>query len=105
MNWSRGLLRLWIAFTILCVGGAAVALYIEYPRNDADPAQSTAAPSMGDWVIVNPTFKSEDPKLKEERRDFWKTTVPPVVMLAIGVPAGFFAAGLTLLWIGRGFRR
>jgi hypothetical protein len=60
---------------------------------------------MGDWVIVNPTFKSEDPKLKEERRDFWKTTVPPVVMLAIGVPAGFFAAGLTLLWIGRGFRR
>ena len=105
MNWSRGLLRLWIAFTILCVGGAAVALYIEYPRNDADPAQSTAAPSMGDWVIVNPTFKSEDPKLKRGASRLLENDRAPVVMLAIGVPAGFFAAGLTLLWIGRGFRR
>ena len=94
VNWSLGLLRLWIVFTILWVGWAAFALYSEYPPSKPNLVQSTASPSQdeeGDYIVFYP-----NPKMEE-----FKKKVPTALAWAIGVPASVFITGFTLLWFPR----
>jgi hypothetical protein len=96
VNWSRGLLRLWIAFTVLWVGAMCIAFYRLLPPaylpivgNVKDP---TGAP-------LPPGFEPV-PELKPWMIKFWAIALA----WAIAVPSGLFSAGWARLWIGRGFR-
>ena len=111
VNWSRGLLRLWIAFTVFWVGAVGWFLYLDNPGYFSTPVQSTVSPTKGDWIVENPKQSSEvsfDDLIPgtpaNAHRVFWKESVPAAVMWAVAVPAFFYAVGWTLLWIGRGFR-
>jgi hypothetical protein len=107
VNWSRGLLRLWIAFTICWVGACAFLTYEAFPVAEETGLLSETPPGEGRYTVLAPPNMFADlipDPLVEKRRVFRKETLPMALALAIGVPAGFFAAGWTLLWIGRGFR-
>src|SRR5262245_37990574 len=83
MNWSRGLLRMWVAFTVLWVGGWVVALYLDRPQGEepVQPAVAENKVSKDRWIIEDPkwsnvvTFDDLIPTLAQKRRVFWKETV------------------------------
>src|SRR5262245_21898390 len=52
MNWSRGLLRMWVAFTVFWICVVVGFLYLDRPQVD-EPIQSTTA-GKSDWVVENP---------------------------------------------------
>jgi hypothetical protein len=93
VNWSRGLLRLWIAASVLWVGLVAVFLYIVSPVHTPGDLPPGAPPPPEGFVLdVN------------DNSPFWIANIPIAAMWAIAVPGGLFIAGWTSLWIGRGFR-
>jgi hypothetical protein len=111
MNWSLGLLRLWIAFTVLWIGWMGIVLYQQWPIDVSDSSSLEGTSRSNDrWIVTgpkketNPFDVSVPGTLAFRRRTFWKETVPTGLQMAIGIPAGFFAFGWTCLWIGRGFR-
>jgi hypothetical protein len=98
MNWSRGLLRMWVAFTVVWICVVLGSLYLDRPQ-DVEPVQSTAPVGKIDWVIENPKkaanyFDMFDPGTPAyKRRVFWQEAVPGGVKWAIAVPVGLFIAG------------
>jgi hypothetical protein len=103
VNWSRGLLRLWIAFTVFWVGAVGWFLYLDNPGYFSTPVQSTVSPTKGDWIVENPKQSTEvsfDDLIPgtpaNEHRVFWKESVPAAVMWAVAVPAFFLCRWLDL---------
>src|SRR5262245_26828130 len=115
MSWSRGLLRLWMVFTVLWICGVGWTAYNHMWGEVVRKADGT----LGRWKAVTDPIEAEHVRAYLERRqpdavllerlNSWPFYIYnrrefEFFALGMGVPAGLYATGLTLLWIGRGFR-
>jgi hypothetical protein len=103
MNWSRGLLRAWIGFTVLWLVGCGFVMYAGWPEVPHDYASELLGKKKeSDWVIGTPGkpnyFDKFDPNPVRDH-------VQMFAIYAFSWPALFFVLGWGMLWIGRGFRK
>ena len=111
MNWSRGLFRLWVAFSCLWIGTATVSMYLEAasprllpaipadviwtkPDHPAAKAEFRASPYDNFSSVVSAPAR---PWLSDLiKRYIFAGVLPPFILLAIA---------FVIRWIGLGFKR
>jgi hypothetical protein len=124
MNWSRGLIRAWVAFTVawlILVGVLAIQGWPQRKLWELGPVAETPSPNVSPpptGSVAAPTAKGhglfddliqKNVKTRAEvdadyRQAVWEHLTLSSVSAAL-VPAFLFVVGWTILWIGRGFSK
>jgi hypothetical protein len=92
MNWGRGFFRVWVVVSVLWIGGVGV---VEGPA-----FLHEVFPSPPQFKLAS----EEQYKLPSERDAVESVGVIPFVLHVVSLPLALLVAGLTVGWVGRGFR-
>ena len=135
MNWSRGLLRAWMVFTVFWSLGIGIATYHQWPQKEqfaenpkpyytgaftyignggAPNLHIVQAPDGSRYDVTSPEGATPDEVTAHARqfvsnemeyRQSVRENLVMAVAMTAGLPAVLFVIGWAVLWIGRGFRK
>jgi hypothetical protein len=117
VNWSRGLLRIWLVLSALWLAPMSVATVMNWPDACCDPQthevtdpavlseleKSTAG--LQDKDAIDVEFLSRARRKHELAAKRRHEMVAILLASTFLPPIGLLAIGYVVLWIGRGFRK
>jgi hypothetical protein len=92
MNYAQGFFRLWIAASVIWIAAAGSVFVKQYgrccktPFDPSQPYQAVVGLPDAPWVSI------------------YQHDLMVSGLYVVGVPLALLAAGLVVVWIGRGFR-
>lgn len=98
MNWSRGMLRAWIMFTVIWVGLSATKLVSDWPVKGSSPYKPV------DLSPNDPFAKYAVVSLTETYNHDVRERLVEFAERGLTAPAILLAIGLAIAWVMRGFK-